>query len=83
MFWNANCFYILELVNIRVIIWCYRYRNGVPVGSGGRMRVIKEDDVFIFVINEIYDKDDRGRIYLWNFKHAWIWKGILSFAPYQ
>lgn len=22
------------------------------------MRVIKEDDVFIFVINEIYDKDE-------------------------
>lgn len=30
----------------------------MPVGSGGRMRVIKEDDVFIFVINEIYDKDE-------------------------
>ncbi|XP_065941807.1 twitchin isoform X18 [Magallana gigas] len=37
---------------------CQWYKNGVPVGSGGRMRVIKEDDVFIFVINEIYDKDE-------------------------
>ncbi|XP_061166987.1 twitchin-like isoform X9 [Saccostrea echinata] len=37
---------------------CQWYKNGIPVGTGGRMRMIKEDDVFIFVINEIYDKDE-------------------------
>lgn len=51
-------FQIFNSILLTLFFLISRYKNGVPVGSGGRMRVIKEDDVFIFVINEIYDKDE-------------------------
>ena len=39
----------------------FRYKNGVPLGSGGRCRVKQDDDVYTLIMSDISDSD-RGQI---------------------
>ena len=43
------------------LLFCHRYKNGIPVGNTSRSRISQNEDVCTLTLSDLYDSD-KGQI---------------------